>query len=184
MTERLMFDTDESNRLLTTLLKNLFAQRWTRLPPYVPKGRVRYDTTLQYPGVYILSYTDIALANTVITVDDIFYVGMTTRALKDRLNEFRKGIEKDDHHSSAMRFYKHFANNTPFSEWSDRKHFYYAAVPVECNSNKLTATADDWRKMGCVACLEYYVIAEFMDKKRNRPLLNLVERRGRSKASS
>ena len=92
--------------------------------------------------------------------------------VRQRLKQFRGGIEKNGLHSGAMRFYREYCGNRAFSKARTGKRLYFAAVTVPCVSNKVAAEAGDLRLMGHVACLEYYVMAHIVEVTGRRPALN------------
>ena len=135
------------------------------------------DSNLRYPGVYLLAFSERQLAGTKIEVRDVFYVGMSIarNGVKQRLRQFRDGIERNDHHSGAMRFYRDHANGLAFSKLKTVNRFYAAARVTQCER----VSADDWRDMGHVACLEYYVVAHVVAETGEVPRLNLAKERKR-----
>lgn len=137
------------------LIRILFSQKWTSLHDGL--GSLSNATC---PGVYLLAYSK-GLQGQSIAFEDIFYVGMSHSrgGVQARLKQFLAGIENGRVHSGAMRFQKEFGKGIPFSRMRNRKTFYLASVPIDCNVDKATRTAKDLRKMGDVAALEYYVLA-------------------------
>jgi len=129
---------------------------------------------LQYPGVYLLAYTAAKLNNKPVAVRDVFYVGMSNSAggVRQRLKQFKVGIENNTSHSGARRFFKDHNQNRAFTIANTGKRFYFVALTIECLSDKATASPDDLRQMGHVTCLEYYAIAHVAKQTGKRPALN------------
>lgn len=152
------------------LVAVLFAQRWTGLHG---EGAFR-GPELKWPGVYLLAYSDSELEGTPVNEGDVFYVGMSNSAggVKQRLKQFRDGIEKNDFHSGARRFYRDYCGGRPYAEAATGKRLYFAALTVPCVSDKAEAQPDDLRLMGHVACLEYYAVAHVAAETGRTPPLN------------
>jgi hypothetical protein len=131
------------------------------------------DRELRYPGVYLLAYSERQLTGMRVEVEDVFYVGMSTalNGVLQRIRQFRDGVERNDHHSGARRFFREYSGNLPFSKLRTNKRFYTATLVTECGRQN----ASDWRSMGCVACLEYYVVARVLEKTGKLPPLNLAK---------
>jgi len=128
--------------------------------------------------VYLLSYTDRDLEGSGVHVRDVFYVGMSNSngGVSQRLKQFRTGIEKNGLHSGAKRFFRDYCDNRPFSQANTGKRLYFAALSLQCVSDKAVARPDDFRQMGHVACLEYYVIAHVATQTGHNPPLNKLGR--------
>lgn len=128
----------------------------------------------EFPGVYLLAYTEKNLEDTAVNIKDVFYVGMSNSkgGVFQRLNQFIKGIEKCDLHSAAVRFFREYANNTPFSRTGINKKFYVIFLSIPCKVNKEERSAEDLRKMGEVAKFEYDVLAYIKEKLGKEPELN------------
>jgi hypothetical protein len=55
-----------------------------------------------------------------------------------------------------------------------KKHFYVAAITIPCEVKKSKRGPEDLRKMGDVACLEYYALARVKEEKQGwEPELNV-----------
>lgn len=161
----------ERLREIDRLVGELFSGRWKGLHA---EGSLR-QPELKLPGVYLLSsYTDAALEGASVEARDVFYVGMSNAAggVKQRLGQFVKGIEKNDMHSGAMRFYRDYCSGRPFSDVGGNKRLYFRALTLDCVSRKAAAQPDDLRLMGHVTCLEYYAIAHVATETGHRPALN------------
>jgi hypothetical protein len=160
------------------LVEELFARTWVRLDDDSAKL-----PDSQYPGVYVLAYADEELlAHPVkddltgdpVTEDEIFYVGVSHRGVRDRLREFTDGLEDGGHHSAAARFFDMVAKRTPYSSFPQRNPFFVASISVPCTSLKAARSPMDLRKMGVVAQLEWYVLARVREraKAKREPWLN------------
>ncbi|QWG16134.1 hypothetical protein KMZ68_13880 [Bradyrhizobium sediminis] len=154
---------------IEALVSDLFRQRWAALDR---EALARPD--LIYPGVYLLAFTSEKIAGETVKPDQVLYAGMSNSAggVRARLKQFIKGIEKNDFHSGAMRFYREYCGGKPFSQLRTRRRLYVAALAIECKSDKVDAQPDDLRLMGHVACLEYYAIARIAQKTGKKPALN------------
>jgi hypothetical protein len=88
---------------IEALASELFRQRWVTLDA---AALTRSD--LVYPGVYLLAFTCAKIAASTVKPDQVLYAGMSNSAggVRSRLKQFIKGIEKNDFHSGAMRFYR------------------------------------------------------------------------------
>jgi hypothetical protein len=62
------------------------------------------DQNLRFPGVYILAHSDRQLSGKQVELENIFYVGMSVSAggVRQRLKQFKAGIERNCCHSGAM----------------------------------------------------------------------------------
>jgi hypothetical protein len=154
---------------IEALASQLFSQRWVTLDA---AALTRPD--LIYPGVYLLAFTSAKLVGATVKADQVLYAGMSNSAggVRSRLKQFAKGIEKNDLHSGAMRFYREQCGGKPFSQLKTRKRLYVTALTIECESDKVEVQPKDLRMMGHVACLEYYVIARIAEKTGKKPALN------------
>jgi hypothetical protein len=158
------------------LLEGLFANTWVRLDDDSVKL-----PDLHYPGVYVLAYPDENLLQRTmkeeltgqpVREEDIFYVGVSHAGVRKRLRQFTDGLEDGGHHSGAKRFFQIVAKRTPYSGFAARKPFFVASVSVPCISKKDDRTALDIRKLGIVAQLEWYVLAQVKEKTHSEPWLN------------
>lgn len=159
---------------IQNLVSKLFRLKWKAL-----HGEQFADASLRYPGVYLLAYTAKQLGGTAIVEKDILYVGMSNAesGVKARLKQFRRGLETYGYHSGAMRFYREYQKNVPWSKLKKRKTFFYVALPIECTSEKAILTPSDLRALGHVSCLEYYAIARIREKTKRMPPLNKFGKR-------
>lgn len=151
------------------LIQRLLSQKWADLQTSI--------TSLQdgeWPGVYLLAYTDKDLEGKGIELADIFYVGMSNSrgGVRQRLKQFIRGIEKGASHSAGIRFLKEHANGIPFSRMKSRKTFFVVSISIPCVVDKARRTPEDLRKMGGVARLEYYVLAHIKEALKREPKLN------------
>jgi hypothetical protein len=152
---------------MQTLIKNLLSQKWTNLHANYPNLEDG-----EYPGGYLLAYSDQNLEGKQVKEEEIFYVGMTHAGITKRLSQFVQGIEVGRGHSGANRFFTDYANRVPYSQLPNRKNFFVACVTIPCVVNKRTRTPDHLRKMGEVARLEFYVLAHVKEKLQAEPELN------------
>ena len=78
--------------------------------------------------MYLLAYTNKNLKGQRVKPEDIFYVGMTCSVggLKQRLEQFIRGIEKNDSTLAPGAFIE-VAKGKPYSKLRLRGHFFYAA---------------------------------------------------------
>ncbi len=157
--------TDKPLPSIRTLKKQLFGKRWSRFE----RDFLRRDKEEQFPGVYLLAYSDQPMADKPVKPDDIFYVGSSCTGLNARLNQFHDGIRRYCCHSAAMRFYKRWRRR---SRPRPRQLFYVAVVAVPCETRKELRTEKDIRKMGRVAELEYAALAHIKKHTGFEPLLN------------
>ncbi len=150
-------------------LKILFNKRWTSLL----KSYKNLENN-QYPGVYILAYTDKNLEEKPIKIEDVFYVGMSNSlgGVKQRLKQFISGINKGYGHSAGNRFFQDYSKGKSFDVANHKKTFFVASLSLSCNVNKNERTPTDLRKMGEVAKFEYEIIAFIKEKLGREPELN------------
>jgi hypothetical protein len=115
------------------LRRRLFRLRWKQF-----HGDRFLDGNLKFPGVYLLSFIGKDLSGKKINEADVLYVGMSNAqgGVRSRLKQFRDGLEIYGAHSGAMRFYREYQGNKPFTKLKTRKKFFYAALPIECVSEK------------------------------------------------
>jgi hypothetical protein len=156
--------------LIDDLTRSLFAKNWK---PLHAAGSLD-DPDLGYPGVYLIALSRSKLTNKSINPKNVLYVGMTCSSggLRERIRDFKDGIERDAYHSGARRFFKELAGGKPFSTLNSRKTLYFVAQEIRCISKKVDATPADFRQLGHVACLEYYAIAHVFEKTGEKPPLN------------
>ena len=151
------------------LIQRLLSQKWVEL-----QTGITFLQDGNYPGVYLLAYTDKDLKGEDIDLTDIFYVGMSNSrgGVKQRLKQFINGIEKDVPHSAGKRFREEYTNGIPFSRMKPQKTFFVASISIPCVVEKAKRTPKDLRKMGEVARLEYYVLAHIKEALKREPELN------------
>jgi len=127
-----------------------------------------------YPGIYLLAFSEKNLEEEIVKPSDIFYVGMSNarKGLTSRVQQFINGIEKNGSHSAGMRFYKENSKSIAFSKCNHLENFYMVSLPFKCNVNKLTRTPNDLRIMGEVCLLEYYLLAHIKEITGSEPKLN------------
>lgn len=150
-------------------IKNLFDKKWTNL-----LKNYKNLKNSQYPGVYILAYTDKDLERKSIRIEDVFYVGMSNSrgGVKQRLKQFIDGVHKGYGHSAGNRFFEEYSKGKSFDVTNHKKTFFVASLSILCKVHKNERTADDLRKMGKVAKFEYEVIAFIKEKLGREPELN------------
>jgi len=152
---------------MTQRVKNLFASNWRSL--HEDYSRLENG---RYPGVYLLAYTTEELEGKKVEEKDVFYVGMSHAGVKPRLRQFIDGLEKRRGHSGAMRFFTEYTGGRGYSKLSSKKTFFVTSISIRCSSGKKKRNAEDLRKMGQVAALEYYVLAHIREKLGREPELN------------
>jgi hypothetical protein len=158
-------------RQIENAVSQLFAARWIDL--HDEGALARPD--LRYPGVYLLAYSARPrFQGSAIKPTDVFYVGMSNAAggVRQRLKQFKAGIEKNGLYSGAMRFYREYGGGKPFAGRQGGKRLYFAALTFECVSDKGLAKPDDLRLMGHICCIEYYAIARVAEQTGKNPPLN------------
>ena len=152
-------------------LDTLFQQKWVPLDEKSFKKAANPPLS-QHPGVYLLAYTNSSLKGKKVGLEDVFYVGMSTTALRIRLKQFWAGIHDGGHHSGAMTFYRRWARNTNFANLNTDNSFYVVTLPIRCEPNKGLRTPADLEKMGAVAALEYFALARIKRALDLEPPLN------------
>ena len=127
-----------------------------------------------YPGIYLLAFTDKNLDGETVKPNDIFYVGMSNarKGLTSRVQQFINGIEKNGSHSAGMRFYKENSKGIAYSKCNHLEKFYIVSLAFRCDVNKLTRTPNDLKIMGDVCRLEYYLLAHIKEITNEEPNLN------------
>ena len=126
----------------------------------------------EFPGVYLLAYTDENLEGSRVQEKDVFYVGMTCEGgLGKRLQQFRNGITHGGFHSAAERFKRVWLRGKPYRSYG-KTQFYFAYLPVECEKAKEWRSPDDLRRMSKVPELELAAIARAKRRLHHEPLLN------------
>lgn len=127
-----------------------------------------------YPGIYLLAFTDKNLDGEIVKPSDIFYVGMSNarKGITSRVQQFINGIEKNTSHSAGMRFYKENSKEIAFSKCNHLENFYIVSLTFICDVNKLTRTPNDLRIMGDICRLEYYLLAYIKGITKEEPKLN------------
>jgi hypothetical protein len=127
-----------------------------------------------YPGIYLLAFSDRNLEGEIVKSSDIFYVGMSNarKGLTSRVQQFINGIEKNGSHSAGMRFYKENSKGIAFSECNHLEKFFIVSSTFKCDVNKLTRTSNDLRIMGDICRLEYYLLAHIKEVINAEPNLN------------
>ena len=152
------------------LVEELFSKVWVHLH----KG---YSKLLdsEYPGVYVLAYTDEKLDGKPVREAQIYYVGVSHAGVRRRLKQFIMGLEDGRHHSGAKRFYFKVANETPYLSLPEKKMFFVSSISIPCIYLKNARTPLDLQKMGVVAGLEWYVLSRVKEKTPDghEPALNL-----------
>jgi len=133
------------------------------------KWNNRLDYPLRkYPGVYCISITEKKnLIGSDVDWGDVVYIGMTNSrgGLQSRWRQFQDSISGK---------YGHSGGNTVFNDLGhhDTWHFqlYVAAMGIKVNTTN--PTADDYRKMGMVAYLEYETFARYHEAVGGHPKYN------------
>jgi hypothetical protein len=143
--------------------------------PWMELDDACQDASLKFPGVYLLAHSQRRPPTTPAgRATQIFYVGMSLSAggVRQRLRQFRAGLENRRHHSGAMRFFSEHAGGVPFSKSGIIKKFYVAALSIECER----ASPEGLLMMGHIACLEYYLISHVVAQTGGKPPLNWTAR--------
>ena len=127
-----------------------------------------------YPGIYLLAFTDKNLDNQKVEPGDIFYVGMSNarKGVKSRVKQFLNGIEKNGSHSAGMRFYKENSKGIAYSNCNHLEKFYIVSSTFKCDVDKRTRTPNDLKIMGDICKLEYYLLAYIKELTNAEPKLN------------
>ena len=150
-------------------IQKILAKRWHLLFDNLEKIE-----NGQYPGVYLIAWTNENLSGQKIKLEDIFYVGMSNarKGLSSRLKQFINGVEKNNGHSAGMRFFKEYSNNVSYSQLGLDKIFYIVAYTFQCDVNKNSRTPKDLRIMGEICRLGYFLLAHIKEKIGKEPELN------------
>lgn len=135
---------------------------------------------VKFPGIYCIAISDFNLDLKPWNLnEDIKYIGMTNRSLKNRLSAFSKSLLGESGHGGALRFeYKH--------KYEDIKEKLYVAVQsFECNIN--SNSPKDLNIKGDVlkhefTCFAKYVetygrLPEFNDKKKSSKRKHVIKGR-------
>ncbi len=127
-----------------------------------------------YPGIYLLAFTDKNIDRKIVKPRDIFYVGMSNarKGITSRVQQFINGIEKNSSHSAGMRFFKEDSKGLAFSKYNHLKKFYIVSLTFKCDVNKLTRTSNDLKIMGDICRLEYYLLVYIKEITKKEPQLN------------
>ena len=149
------------------LVEELFRRNWVHLHKDYSKL-----VGSEYPGVYILAYTDKDLQNKRVTEAQVYYVGISHAGVRKRIKQFIIGLENAMQHSGAKKFYFKVANEIPYLSLAKKKTFFCSSISIPCISLKSNRTALDLQKMGVVAQLECYVLARIKEKVKQEPWLN------------
>ena len=156
------------------LVGKLLSQRWTSFNQGKPNVK-----NLQYPGVYLLAYSNKNLEGRRINVkkNEVFYVGMSNSlgGVGQRLKQFEYAIKNGKRHAGGNTFFwdKKYMGGKPYDESKTRKKFFVATLSIECEVRKEDRKKKHLRKMGHVACLELYVMAHIKEEtKGEEPELN------------
>ena len=150
-------------------IENLLENKWTNL-----LKNYKNLKNGQYPGVYILAYTDKNLEEKSIEIKDIFYVGMSNSlgGVRQRLSQFIRGLHKGRGHSAGNRFFTEYSKEKSFDIAGHKKTFFVASLSLPCKVKKAERTSGDLRKMGEVARFEYSVLAHIKQVTGKEPVLN------------
>ncbi|MCI0449992.1 MAG: hypothetical protein L0Y79_09465 [Chlorobi bacterium] len=130
---------------------------------------------LNYPGVYVLSYSEEDISNVKFSfIEDIIYVGVTNslKGLKSRLKQFDdtiKNLDLWDIHGGAERV--RFAYRDYIKLISK---LYVSIYFFKCDVG--LKKAEDLRIMGEVVKLEYDCFAEYVEKYGILPRFNDMKR--------
>jgi len=122
----------------------------------------------KYPGVYCISITiKENLEGTDVHLKDVVYIGMTNSrgGLQSRWRQFYNSIRGKSAHSGGNTIFKDLGH---FDTW--QLQLYVAAMGIKVNT--ANPTADDYRKMGMVAYLEYEAFAQYYKAIDGHPTYN------------
>lgn len=142
------------------LVGRLFRSRWRDL--YEDCSRLPNG---EYPGVYLLAYSNKRLLGESVREKDVFYVGMSHAGVSARLKQFIRATETGKGHSGGDRFFRDRMHKRG-------KNFFVTSISLLCEAQKETRKPVDLRKMGLVAALEYYCLARILEKCGEEPALN------------
>lgn len=153
-------------REITGLVGKLFRTRWTCLHG----DGWDDDAALRNPGVYLLAYSQGRLADQPVQLDDVHYVGMSNSqgGVRARLNQFKAALECGRGHSAGDYCYKQNGGRA-FTAIRSRRKFYFASWCIDV-PRRPDLNLSDLKKLGQVACLEYYAIAHIKAKSTNRAI--------------
>lgn len=151
------------------LVEALFKKSWFHLHPF----EQLHISDPSYPGVYLLAYSDKPLLGKQVEPSDVYYVGVSHHGVRARLHQFVQGLEDGGHHSGAKHFYIQHGE-TPFSELNKAGHcFFVATVSVPAIYLKARRGADDLKRLGVAAQLEWYALARIKEATGSEPPLNV-----------
>ncbi len=153
------------------LAQDLLSKEWQGLDRETLRGHRDWAQ----PGVYALAYSDeLTVKQPLNDLRRVFYVGMSRAVggVKSRLSQFVEGIEKNAHHSGAMRFFREHAGGIPFSALQGGKRFFVVVLTIPCQVKPEVRTPFDLRQIGHITCLEYYVRALIKEQTGGDPELN------------
>jgi len=129
----------------------------------------RLDYPLRkYPGVYCISITEKEnLEGTNVGWGDVVYIGMTNSrgGLQSRWRQFHNSITGKYGHSGGNTIFKRLGH---FDTW--QLYLYVAAMGKKVNT--ADPSADEYRKMGMVAYLEYEAFAQYFEAVGGHPKYN------------
>lgn len=155
---------------IAALVGKLFRMRWTSLHG----DDWDSDVSLRNPGIYLLACSHKRLVGQRVRPDDVHYVGMSNSrgGVRARLKQFKQALQFGYGHSAGDYCFKQNGSR-PFRPTQTKKAFYFATWCIDVPRD-LDLTASNLRKLGHVACLEYYAIAHVRAKGRKRavPPLN------------
>jgi hypothetical protein len=153
------------------VIRDLLSQNWTKLFP--EESADAFLGTADHPGVYAIAYSNENLDGRRVREEDVFYIGMSSHAsVRERLDRFRRVLEKGKGHAGAKRFREEWAGGTSYSRLEPRKEFFVAWALVPCETQKKCRTPEDLRKMGAVAAAEMYALAHVLEITGREPDLN------------
>ncbi len=152
-----------------TLTDRLFRSHWAQLPLWKDFGGWDFPGS-EYPGVYLIAYSDRDLTGRKVSANDVYYVGMSHAGLRKRLSQFVRGVQDGGHHSGAQHHYQlHGPYQVPNSEG---RQFFFATISLPCIYRKSRRFPRDLQKLGIVSQLEYYAIAHCKEVGGREPELN------------
>ncbi len=97
---------------------------------------------------------------------------MSHAGISKRLRQFIGAIKTGKGHSAGNRFFRKMTKKKDYSKMRKKDTFFVASLAIPCKTEKEKRKAEDLRKMGLVAALEYYCLARIRDVSSKEPKLN------------
>jgi hypothetical protein len=127
-----------------------------------------------FPGNYLLAWTEQEMGGTIVKSEDVFYVGMSNDrgGVKNRLRAFVNSINGRSGHSGGVRFFTEYCKRVPFNTINHPKRFYFVEQMLECIVLKQKRTPKDLLIMGRVCLLEMELLGYIKYVTGKEPELN------------